>query len=155
MIKKDKATTCEELKSKMDSHGNFVLVDVLPAPDFKALHIQGAINLPLDTLEKQANQVLPHMIEIIVYSAGAQCQGAHFAVEIIKKSGFKVSMLQGGLEAWVGQNYPLRGDQNHKAKALTKAPVPVPKPGPTPAPAAKKSEPGKDPQPKNPKKKAA
>lgn len=42
--------TYEELKAALDAGEEFVLIDVRPAADWSAGHIQNAINIPLDTL---------------------------------------------------------------------------------------------------------
>jgi rhodanese-related sulfurtransferase len=50
---------------------SLVLVDVMPANSFKAGHIPGAINLPLDEIAAHAGRVLPTLsLEIVIYCAG-------------------------------------------------------------------------------------
>ena len=62
----------DELKSKIDAHENFKLVETLPEKSFNNAHLPGAINLPLDQLAALAPQVLPDKnAEIIVYCASA------------------------------------------------------------------------------------
>lgn len=57
----------EELREKLDRGDAFVLVDVLGEPYYKHSHLPGAINLPLEEIER-APDVLPDRdAEIVVY----------------------------------------------------------------------------------------
>ena len=62
--------TLSELKSKMDSGGNFTLVETLPVEYFRHTHLPGAVNLPPDKVTELAPTLLPDKnAEIIVYCA--------------------------------------------------------------------------------------
>jgi len=121
-MKKPKQLNLEELKSKMDTHADFILVDVLSPVDYKNAHIKGAINIPLDDLDEKGDQWLNRHIDIIVYSANMQCKGAQFAQEKLGKMGFRCWSLLGGLEAWEKAHYPLEGNPNYKPHKTTDKP---------------------------------
>jgi len=121
-MKKEKILTPEELKSRMDNHADFILVDVLPAHDYLKLHVTGAINIPLQELETKANQWLNRHIDIIVYSANHLCRGAEFAQEILSKMGFRVWALEGGLDSWLKNQFHVEGDPNYKPNVITAPP---------------------------------
>lgn len=84
-----------------------VVVDVCGAEEFKAGHVAGAKNLPLDTLEASLtgavkNKALP---VILVCASGARSKRA---VAIAKKLGYEnAHSLSGGLGAWRSASLPI------------------------------------------------
>ena len=57
----------EELKEKMDRGDEFFLVDTLEEPYYRHSHLPGAINIPLEEIER-APEVIPDKdSEIVVY----------------------------------------------------------------------------------------
>ncbi len=57
----------EELKEKMDRGDEFFLVDTLEEPYYRHSHLPGAINIPLEKIER-ATEVIPDKgAEIVVY----------------------------------------------------------------------------------------
>lgn len=62
----------EELKTKIDAHDDFKLVETLPEKSFDNAHLPGAIHVPLDQIAALAPEVLPDKnAEIVVYCASA------------------------------------------------------------------------------------
>lgn len=60
-------TTREELKEKMDRGDEIVVVDTLGEEYYQQSHLPGAINLPLEEIDR-AEQVLPDKeAEVVVY----------------------------------------------------------------------------------------
>jgi rhodanese-related sulfurtransferase len=57
----------EELKEKMDRGDEFVLLDVLEEPYYRHSHLPGAINLPVDGIERAPEVVTDKDAEIVVY----------------------------------------------------------------------------------------
>ena len=58
----------EELKAKIDSWGDVVLVETLDPQYYEDGHLPGAVNLPLDRLGKLAPEILPDKdADIVVY----------------------------------------------------------------------------------------
>lgn len=59
--------TREQLEEKMDRGEDFVLVDTLGEEYYRQSHLPGAINLPLEEIDR-AEEVLPDKeAEIVVY----------------------------------------------------------------------------------------
>ena len=59
--------TREQLEEKMDRGENFVLVDTLGDEYYQQSHLPGAINLPLEEVDR-AEEMLPDKeAEIVVY----------------------------------------------------------------------------------------
>jgi len=60
-------TTREQLEVKMDRGNDFFLVDTLREEYYQQSHLPGAINLPLEKIDR-AEEVLPDKeAEIVVY----------------------------------------------------------------------------------------
>ena len=58
----------EELKAKIDSWGDVVLVETLDPEYYEGAHLPGALNLPPDRIGELAPQILPDKdANIVVY----------------------------------------------------------------------------------------
>lgn len=76
---------------------NLVLVDVRSPIEFEAEHIDGSINIPLDTLDARFSE-LPRQGElIIICRSGKRAERGAYA---LMSRGFKASVLEGGMLAW-------------------------------------------------------
>ena len=63
--------TREELKRRLDSREELMLVETLPPERYREGHIPGAINLPPDKIKELAATLLPDKnAEIILYCGG-------------------------------------------------------------------------------------
>jgi rhodanese-related sulfurtransferase/DNA-binding HxlR family transcriptional regulator len=76
-----------------------VLVDVRPAEEFDAGHIQGAVSIPLDELDERLAE-LPADSEIVAYCRGAFCAYAHEAVRTLRARGRSARRLEDGWPEW-------------------------------------------------------
>ena len=72
-----------------------VLVDVRPAEEFAAGHIEGARSIPLDELEQRLGD-LPEDTEIVAYCRGPFCAYAHEAVRRLNTAGRQARRLEDG-----------------------------------------------------------
>jgi rhodanese-related sulfurtransferase len=72
-----------------------VLIDVRPAEEFAAGHIDGARSIPLEELEQQLGD-LPADTEIVAYCRGPFCAYAHEAVRQLNAAGRSARRLQDG-----------------------------------------------------------
>ena len=58
----------EELKAKIESGGDVILVEILDPEYYENAHLPGAVNLPLDRLGELAPKILPDKdADIVVY----------------------------------------------------------------------------------------
>ena len=65
-----KTISREELKTKIDNHDQFVLVETLAAATYHHAHLPGAINLPPDQIRELVPTLLPDKAaEVVVYCA--------------------------------------------------------------------------------------
>lgn len=86
-----------------DPRGNAVLVDVRTAAEYAAAHLNGAINWPLDSIERlPATTSLPpemegHELLLLCASGG---RSARAALALQTRSGLHAVSVQGGMQEW-------------------------------------------------------
>jgi rhodanese-related sulfurtransferase len=88
----------EELIARL-ARGDAVLVDVRPASEYEAGHIDGARSIPIDELERRLAE-LPDDHEVIAYCRGPFCAYAHEAVRTLERAGRRASRLDDGWPEW-------------------------------------------------------
>jgi rhodanese-related sulfurtransferase len=87
-----------ELSARTDA-GDTVILDVRPAEEFRAAHIPGAINIPLDQLATRLTDV-PKDAHIVAYCRHRYCVLAPDAVRILREHGYDARPLEGGIPEW-------------------------------------------------------
>jgi rhodanese-related sulfurtransferase/DNA-binding HxlR family transcriptional regulator len=92
------AISRDELRGRL-RRGDVVVVDVRPAEEFDAGHIEGALPIPVDELDEQLAE-LPADSEIVAYCRGAFCAYAHEAVRTLRARGRSARRLEGGWPEW-------------------------------------------------------
>jgi rhodanese-related sulfurtransferase/DNA-binding HxlR family transcriptional regulator len=92
------AISRDELRGRL-RRGDVVVVDVRPAEEFDAGHIEGALSIPVDELDEQLAE-LPADSEIVAYCRGAFCAYAHEAVRTLRARGRSARRLEGGWPEW-------------------------------------------------------
>jgi rhodanese-related sulfurtransferase/predicted transcriptional regulator len=76
-----------------------VLLDVRPADEFEAGHIEGAQSIPLAELEQHLEE-FPKNREVIAYCRGPFCVMANQAVRRLQDAGRSARRLEGGWPEW-------------------------------------------------------
>ena len=76
-----------------------MLVDVRPAEEFEAGHIEGARSIPIDELEDRLAE-LPADREVVAYCRGPFCAYAHEAVRTLQAAGRRARRLEEGWPEW-------------------------------------------------------
>lgn len=99
-----KEITVHELKKVLDSDHlkNYILVDVRTKPEHKATRIKGAINIPLDELEKNKEKLEKYeTVFLHCRSGGRSAQGCQLL------SGIKshVINVSGGILEWQAEGF--------------------------------------------------
>lgn len=96
----------KELRAKIDSDEDFVLVDVLSPDSYAKMHLPGAINIPGEDIESTASSLLDKDQEIVVYCASATCQASPTAGRALERMGYtNVTDFEDGLEGWERAGY--------------------------------------------------
>ncbi len=88
----------EKLRERL-ARGDVVLVDVRPAEEYAAGHIEGAKSIPIDELDQRLEE-LPDDREVVAYCRGPFCAYAHEAVRQLNASGRPASRLEDGWPEW-------------------------------------------------------
>ena len=88
----------EELLARLAA-GDVVLVDVRPAEEYAAGHIEGARSIPLAELESRLAE-LPDDAEIVAYCRGPFCAYAHEAVRRLRSAARSARRLEEGWPEW-------------------------------------------------------
>lgn len=93
----------EDAKKILDEKRPVYFLDVRP-PDQFSSHISGAVNIPLNELEKRRNE-LPLGKEIIAYGA-TELEGFQAGVKLYDLNTLSALVLRGGFSGWKDKGYP-------------------------------------------------
>lgn len=105
--------------------GSVTVLDVRPAQEFAAGHIEGAINIPIKELERRLAEV-GRGREVVAYCRGPYCIMAYEAVARLRERGYKVRRLVDGYPEWrvaglpVSAGLPERRSRQVLARKQTK-----------------------------------
>ena len=88
------------------SNGLVTVLDVRPPEEFAAGHVQGAVNIPIQQLEKRLAE-LPKRKEVIAYCRGPYCLMSFEAVERLRKHGLRARRLEDGFPEWKAAGLPI------------------------------------------------
>lgn len=83
-----------------------VLLDVRDAKEFQLSHIAGAMNIPVGALDTRLAELEKHRTKIIVVT-DKMGQQASVVGRKLRRLGFQVRRLQGGMGEWLAQRLPV------------------------------------------------
>jgi rhodanese-related sulfurtransferase/DNA-binding transcriptional ArsR family regulator len=89
--------------------GLVTVIDVRPPEEYSQGHIAGALNIPLDRLERHLAE-LPENREIIAYCRGPWCVLSFEAVSRLRRAGIMARRLADGLPEWRRAGLPVESD---------------------------------------------
>jgi rhodanese-related sulfurtransferase len=89
--------------------GLVTVLDVRPPEEFAAGHLPGAVNIPVNELEKRLSE-LPKRKEVVAYCRGPYCLMSYDAVQLLRKKGLKARRLENGLPEWRLAGLPVSRD---------------------------------------------
>lgn len=96
-----------ELKNALEKEDDFVLVDVRTSDEYEAGHLDGSKLVPLDTIERNAENVLTDKNKKLYVYCRTGRRSAE-AVGILKNKGYtNVHDVSGGITAWQSSGYPI------------------------------------------------
>lgn len=100
----------KEVYKMLNKKNSFKLVDVLSKEHYEKEHIAGAISLPEEEIETEAEKVLDKNDMIAVYCASEKCQASARVANKLCDMGYKhVLEYSGGLEDYKKEKLPLEG----------------------------------------------
>ncbi|MCI0506133.1 MAG: metalloregulator ArsR/SmtB family transcription factor [Gammaproteobacteria bacterium] len=79
--------------------GLVTVIDVRPPEEYAAGHLPGAVNVPLDSLERVLDDIGPGQ-DIVAYCRGPHCVLAYEAVAQLRARGFNARRLEDGFPEW-------------------------------------------------------
>ncbi len=93
----------DEIKERLASDEDIVLVEALPKKYFDAEHLPGAININHDEIEDKAALLLPDKSAfIVVYCSNTACQNSGIAANLLEVMGYKnVFKYAEGKQDWI------------------------------------------------------
>lgn len=86
------------------------ILDVRPIEEFEAGHVPGAINIPLEELERHIEDLDPSQ-EVIAYCRGPHCILAFDAVAQLRQKGLQARRLENGFPEWKLAGLPVENIQ--------------------------------------------
>jgi rhodanese-related sulfurtransferase len=105
--------TTEELKARLDTGEETILIYVHNKADFDAGHIPGSIWVPMEELRTRASEVIPHMDSyVVVYCENDRCDEPIISAQILTQMGYEnVHHYSGGMEDWIAAGLPAENDK--------------------------------------------
>jgi rhodanese-related sulfurtransferase/DNA-binding transcriptional ArsR family regulator len=86
--------------------GEAMVIDVRPSSEYEAGHIEGAVNIPLESLTERLSK-LPKEQEIVAYCRGPYCMMSFDAVEQLREHGYRARRLEDGYPEWKTDQLPV------------------------------------------------
>lgn len=100
----------EELKERLDSGEDLVLLEALPEEEFEDYHLPGARNLPVDDVRDRAPETIPDReTDVVVYCANEDCPASPRATRILMDMDTRASATTRGQGGLAGSRSPRRG----------------------------------------------
>jgi rhodanese-related sulfurtransferase len=102
--------TADQLRRKLESNDDFVLVDALAPMVYAHSHLPGAINLPPGEVDaaKVGTRIPDRATEIVVYCSSPECDDSHQTAERLQALGYThVVRYAGGKHEWRELGLPL------------------------------------------------
>jgi hydroxyacylglutathione hydrolase len=103
----------DELKERLREQPHLSVVDVRRPAEWEAGHVPGAVNVPLDRLERDAARLDPTRATVVICAGGYRSSAA---ASLLEKRGFReLSNVVGGTSAWLAAGYPTDSAPNTRA----------------------------------------
>jgi len=97
--------TRDELARRI-RRGEVTVVDVRPAAEYEAGHVEGARSLPIGELRRRLDS-LPRDSTLVAYCRGPYCVFADDAVRTLRRQGFEARRLEDGFPEWKRAGLPV------------------------------------------------
>ena len=100
-----------DLKAKLDTGEDFVLLNALSVEYFAPKHIPKSINIPTAEVGQRAEQEIPDKNTLVItYCAHEQCGASPQAASKLEDMGYtNVKEFKGGLKGWEEAGYEFEG----------------------------------------------
>lgn len=99
--------TVDDVKAKLDSGEDFLLIDVREESEWAKDHLPGATHLGKGIIERDVEAAIPAVASEIVLYCGGGFRSA-LAADNLQKMGYtQVFSMDGGIRGWREKGYPL------------------------------------------------
>lgn len=104
-----KTINASQLKQRIDSGEQLVLLEILPRKYYDSGHLPGALHLPLVGLSARAATLLADKnAPIVTYCASKTCENSDIAARELAGLGYQnITVFAGGKEEWRAAGFPL------------------------------------------------
>ena len=104
--------TPEETYKMLGHDTSYVFLDVRTTAEYKSStgHLEGAILVPVDTLEHEIGTLEPYRSKTIVTYCRSGVRSAR-AQRILTRHGFRAFSMAGGITRWNSENLPVVKEQ--------------------------------------------
>lgn len=101
----------DALWQRIESGDRFVLVDALSPIAFAGSHLPGAINMPPERVDEQAERRIPDLdTDVVVYCSSATCDSSVAVANRLIELGYRnVFHYTEGKRDWADAGLPLEG----------------------------------------------
>jgi rhodanese-related sulfurtransferase len=100
-------TTVDEIKARLDSGEEFVLVDVREESEWQKDHLPGAIHMGKGVIERDVEHKVPDLKTELVLYCGGGFRSA-LAADNLQKMGYtNVISMDGGVRGWREKGYSM------------------------------------------------
>jgi rhodanese-related sulfurtransferase len=101
----------DALWKKIESGDQFVLIDALSPIAFAGSHLLGAINMPPERVDEQAERRIPELdTDVVVYCSSATCDSSVAVATRLIELGYRnVFHYAEGKRDWADAGLPLEG----------------------------------------------
>lgn len=107
VIQKSNMVSPQKVKDIMDSNKKINLVDVRRSDEYEAGHLKDSVLLTLDTIDKQAAEILPDRDQAYYVYCRTGRRSA-LAVEQLRQMGYSnVFDMSGGISEWDRLGFPI------------------------------------------------
>jgi rhodanese-related sulfurtransferase len=104
-------TNVDEIKSRLDRHDKFVLVDVREDNEYDKDHLPGAVHLGKGIIERDIEGKYPALDTPLVLYCGGGFRSA-LAADNLQKMGYtNVLSMDGGIREWREKGFPLESSK--------------------------------------------
>jgi rhodanese-related sulfurtransferase len=103
-------TTVDDVKQMLDSHADFVLIDVREDNEWAKDHLPAAVHLGKGVIERDVEQRVPDPSTPLVLYCGGGFRSA-LAADALQRMGYtNVASMDGGIREWREKGFPLTSE---------------------------------------------
>jgi len=101
----DGEISADDLLLRMAGEDPPFILDVRTVEEYRSGHVEGAVNIPHDRVEKRLSELEDQRDrDVVVYCRSGRRAGV--AEEVLSEAGFRVLHLQGDMKGWTAAGLP-------------------------------------------------